>query len=155
MSFISDLFFRKRQQDEHDAEYRNLNSATAKSVLKFLAYGLIHGAASLATQYKPHSKVDEFIAVSGQILTALHRHNAEKYSSDSVQLALHINGQSKLVKLNQMGRDVLLSLDGNTAIIGHTTLAILYAQLRSDMVRHGEIYGVALQSLAGSLHAPD
>ena len=155
MSFISDLFSQKRKHDEHDSDHRNLNSATAKSVLKFLVYGLIHGAVSLATQYKPSSKVDEFVAVSGQILAALHRHNAEKYSSDSVQLSLHINGQSKLVELNQMGRDVLLSLDGNTAIIGHTTLAILYTQLRNDMVLHGEIYGAALQALAGSFCAPD
>lgn len=157
MNFIFNALFRKksRQNRQDDKADEKLKPATAKNVLNFLTHGLTYGAVSLRDRYKPSTKINEFVAVSGQILTALKQHHDARPGSDSVVLSLHINGLPKQVTLTEVGQNVILVLDGSSSLIVQTTLADLYINLRNDVARHGEIYGSGLQATAQSYNASD
>jgi len=150
MNFIHTLFRKKKSKKEDNSEQKKLNSATAKNVLNFLSFGLTYGAEILRDRYQPSSKVNEFIAVSGQLLEALKNHHNERLMSDSVVISVHINTMQKQIELTQIGRDVMLSLDGSSTIITHVNFAELYANLRNDIIGHGAIYGQPLHALAES-----
>lgn len=157
MNFIINTLLRKKKTKakKENVDHENLNSSTAKSVLNFLSFGLTYGAESLRDRYKPSTKVNEFVAVSGQILSALKHRYDERFVSDSVVLSMHINAKSKQITLTQVGQNVMLVLDNHSAIITHTTLTELYANMRNDIIKHGEIYGEDLRSIATSFPAPD
>jgi hypothetical protein len=133
----------------------NDNASVAQSVLDFLALGLTHGAEALKKRYKPSSKINEFVDVSGEILKTLKHKYDEHLSSDSVAMRMHVNHQLKQIQLTQVGRDVMLAMDGRIAIISNITLTQLYANVRNDIIKHEAIYGKKLQLMAASFPAPN
>jgi hypothetical protein len=156
MNFLLRALFRRVSDKgkKTDQAQPKLNAATARNVLNFLNFGLTYGAASLRDRYRPGSKVNEFVAVSEQMLRALKQHYDARLSSDSVILSMHINDLPKQITLTGVGQNVMLVLDGSSALITHTTLSELYINLRNDVIAHGEIYGTELQSLAQSFSEP-
>ena len=147
MQFILNALFGKKDKA---AAPKKLNAATAKKVLQFISHGLTYGAVSLASHYQPKEKVFEFVAVSGSILGALKRHQAAAHLTETVVISVHVNNSQRQIKLNQAGEHVMLTLDGCEAIINLATLEQLYANLRDDILKHGEIYGKNLQRLASA-----
>lgn len=117
-------------------------------MLNFLTYGLIYGAKSLQAQYTPESKVQEFVAVSGEILRALKRYHDQSTPGDAVLIHMHVNDRYKQIKLKQTGTGITLTLDDAARIIDHITLWQLYESMCLDIIRQGDIYGKKLQSLA-------
>jgi len=146
-------FRRKKRKHAEKIAPESDNASVAKAVLAFLALGLTGGAESIAKNYKP-MKVDEFVTVSGAILTALKNGYEHKFSSDFVVMSMKVNHQSKDIELTQLGRDVMLSLGTSTDIIISITLTELYANLRYDVIKHPEIYGKELHLIATSFPDP-
>jgi len=144
MNFFRKLFSRKT------VDQNKLTLKTAQAVLNFLTYGLIYGAQSLRTQYRPETKVNEFVAVSEEILCALKKYHDQSTTGDAVLIHMHVNDRYKQITLKQSGNGVTLTLDDATRIIDHITLWQLYESMCSDILRQGDIYGKKLQSLATS-----
>lgn len=152
MGFFS-YFRRKKRKHAEKIDPGSDSASVAKAVLAFLAVGLTDGAESIAKNYKP-TKLDEFVTVSGAILTALKHGYEQNFSSDFVVLSMKVNHQSKDIELTQLGRDVMLSLGTTTNIIISITLTEVYANLRYDIIKHPEIYGQALHQIAISYPDP-
>jgi hypothetical protein len=150
MNFIFEALFGKKSSKgkNNGQENEKLNSATANNVLKFLTFGLTYGAASLRDRYQPATKIDEFVAVSGQILTALKRHHDAGLRSSSVVLSLHINALPKQITMTEVGPNVMLALEESSTLITQTTLNELYLNMRNDVIAHGDIYGADLLKMA-------
>lgn len=153
MQFFN-FFRRKKGTAATSPNADNTNSAVAKSVLDFISLGLTNGAELLSTNYKPSSKVTEFVSVSLKILEALKRGYEQKFATNFVVISMKVNNKSKEIELTQLGRDVMLSLDNSTTIISSITLIELYANLRNDMIKHPEIYGKERQLTATSFPDP-
>lgn len=143
-SFFKYFFRRNNKQSPP----KKLNAATANKVLQFLSHGLTFGVESLASHYRPSNKVDEFVAVSGAILSALKSHDT--HFSDAVVISVHVNEVPKLIKLMQIGEHVLLALDGYQTIISLITLDEIYLRLRNDIIHHEQIYGKDVHMMAAS-----
>ena len=120
-------------------------------MLQFLAHGLIYGAESLASRYPPGTKVNEFVAVSGFILTALKAH--QPHLTDTVLVSVHVNGAPKHLEFMQIGEHVMMKLDGYQTIISLITLEELYLRLRDDILKQEKIYGKDLHKIAASTPA--
>lgn len=153
MQAIINALFRRKKAKRSNQE--KLNAATAKKVLEFVSYGLTYGAESLASQYKPKSKVREFTAVSLAILSGLKPRQNSTLLTDCVVISVHVNDQSKQIKLMQVGEHVMLVLDGCEIIISFTTLSQIYTSLRNDIISHGDIYGKTLVQAALSCPAAE
>jgi len=145
MSSIFNSLFRRKNKP---VQPKKLNSATAKKVLQFLSHGLTCGAQSLASHYRPQSKVNEFVAVSGSILQGLKQHAGN--TSDAVEISMHINGMEKKIRFIQVGDHVMLTLDGCESLISLTTLEQLCCSLRDDILKHEDIYGASLHKAVSS-----
>lgn len=117
------------------------SSAVSQSVLTFLSMGLTDGVEGLAANYRPSSKAQEFVTVSGEIINALKSGYENNFADNSVVMSMKVNGQSKRIELIQYERNVMMSLDQSTTLIQRITLAELYANVRNDMIQHPEIYG--------------
>jgi len=152
MGFFS-YFRRKKRKHAEKVPSGGDSASVAKAVLAFLAVGLTNGAESIAKNYKS-TKLDEFVTVSGAILTALKNGYEQNFSSDFVVMSMKVNHQSKDIELTQLGRDVMLSLGASTDIIISITLTELYANLRYDIIKHPDIYGKELHLIAVSYPDP-
>ncbi len=153
MDFLAPI--RRRFRTERKKVGRGKASpAVAKSVLNFLSYGLTEGAESLRQNHSRGSKVDEFVIVSGEILGALKREYEKNFPDDSVTLCMRVNHELKRIELIGLGHHVMMTLDGTSIMINNTSLAELYANIRNDIIKHGEIYGKDLQLTAFSSPAP-
>jgi len=128
------------------------DKAVAKAVLGFLSMGLTDGVETLRQYYNP--KVEEFVTVSGEIFGSLKREYENKFADDLVVLSMKVNSKQKQIELTQLGRDVMISLDGSTRVINNMTLIQLYANMRNDMINHGEVYGKDLELTALSSPKP-
>jgi hypothetical protein len=129
-------------------------ASVAKSVLNFLSLGLTNGAEYLAEHYQPREKVEEYVTVSNEIITALKREHDNRYANDSVTMFMKVNGQQKRIELTQYGQHVMMSLDGQSVMINNMTLPELYANIRYDMIHHPEIFGKERQRTAMAFPEP-
>lgn len=130
------------------------SASVSQSVLNFLAFGLTEGAESLAENWTPRSKVNEYVIVSKEMFSSLKLGHDNKFKNDSVMLSMKVNGKQKQIELVQLGRNVMMTLDESTIIIKNITLTEIYAKMRNDIIRHADIYGKDLQLTAITSPAP-
>lgn len=127
------------------------HAARDKAVLAFLSFGLTYGIEALRQYYRPNSKVQEFVAVTEEIVSALKEEANQHFANGCVTLFMKVNYQPRHIEVAQVGNDVMLSLDKCATFISHITLEQLYANIRHDITQHSDVYGEDLARFVASL----
>ena len=130
------------------------NAAIARGVLGLVGLGICKGAGTLQRHYR-HTKVNEFVDVSGEILAALKKGYENNFPKGSVTMCMRVNHKLKQFELIQLGGEVTLRMDKYETKLGNTTLTKLYATMREDILLFPDVYGQDLQITARSYPDPN